>query len=155
MLQLTKRSEYGLIALVHLVDRAGEFVSAREISERFSIPRRLLAEVLKDLCRESIVESQRGSTGGYALARPARAISLGAVVTALEGAVALTSCGATDEYRPGDCEVESLCPIKSPLQRVRAGIWGLLEKTTLQDLAADRRDLRANASPSPTSSITA
>ena len=51
MLQLTKRAEYGLIALSHLAARPGEFVSVREICERFPVPRRLVAEVLKELCR--------------------------------------------------------------------------------------------------------
>src|SRR5262245_1380439 len=69
MLQLTKRTEYGLIALVHMVDRERQLVSVREISEHYPIPRRLLAEVLKDLCRANLVDSQRGATGGYVLAR--------------------------------------------------------------------------------------
>ncbi len=54
MLQLTKRTEYGLIALVHLVDRRGEFVSAREIGDSYQVPRRLLAEVLKELSRAGL-----------------------------------------------------------------------------------------------------
>ena len=49
MLQLTKRTEYGLIALVHLADHEGEVVSAREIGEFYPVPKRLLAEVLKGL----------------------------------------------------------------------------------------------------------
>jgi Rrf2 family protein len=70
VLQLTKRTEYGLIALVHMADRRGEVVSVREICEHYPVPRRLLAEVLKDLGRANLVESQRGATGGYQLARP-------------------------------------------------------------------------------------
>ena len=79
MLQLTKRTEYGLIALVHLMDQRdlashseAVFVSAREIGERYPVPRRLLAEVLKDLARAELVDSARGSTGGYSLARDPR-----------------------------------------------------------------------------------
>lgn len=143
MLQLTKRTEYGLIALVHMVDRAGEYVSAREISEHYSIPRRLLAEVLKDLCRESLVESQRGAAGGYALARPADAITVGEVVGTLEGTPTLASCEGTETARSflrdgqrknGDCEIEALCPIRSPLHRIRAEIWRHMERTTLKSL---------------------
>lgn len=136
MLQLTKRTEYGLIALVHMVDRGDQFVSAREISERYQIPRRLLAEVLKDLARRALVDSQRGATGGYALARPAESIALGEVVSALEGAPTLASCeglGAAD--RRGECGVEPFCPIRSPLHRLREGIWRQLERTTLRALA--------------------
>jgi Rrf2 family protein len=135
MLQLSKRSEYGLIALVHLTDRRGQIVSAREIAERHGVPRRLLAEVLKDLCRAGIVESTRGAQGGYSLARPATQISLGQVIGAIDGDVALTPCEDLRSYLVGSCDVESTCPIQGPLDRLRAGISGLLQRTTLQDLA--------------------
>jgi Rrf2 family protein len=135
MLQLTKRTEYGLIALVHMVDRGEQFVSVREISERYPIPRRLLAEVLKDLCRANLVESQRGAAGGYLLSRSAEAITLGEVVTVLEGRPSLASCETLDPARHGECEIESVCPIRSPIHRIREGIWRLLERTTLRSLA--------------------
>jgi len=133
MLQLTKRTEYGLIALVHMVDRGGEFVSAREISDSYPIPSRMLAEVLKDLSRNGLVESQRGASGGYALARPAEAITVGTVVSALEGAPTLASC-ETELGSGGSCDVEPVCPIRSPLQRIREGIWRQMERTSLRSL---------------------
>ncbi|MAF65512.1 MAG: hypothetical protein CMJ84_07625 [Planctomycetes bacterium] len=139
MLQLTKRTEYGLIALVHMVDRAGTFVSAREISEHYSVPRRLLAEVLKDLCRGSLVSSQRGASGGYALARAADAITVGDVVEALEGAPTLAGCesaGTAGEPSPGDCDLEPQCPIRSPLHRLRESIWRQMHATSLLALTA-------------------
>jgi Rrf2 family protein len=120
----------------------------REISERYRVPRRLLAEVLKELARVSLVDSLRGATGGYALAKSPESITLGEVVTALEGAPALASCetlGAAT--RQGDCGVESVCPIRSPLQRVREGIWRMLERTTLRSLADDPFPLTATAIP--------
>ena len=80
MLQLTKRTEYGLIALTHLAHRAGSVASVREICDRYPVPRRLVAEVLKDLCHARLVESHRGAGGGYRLARSPEAISVGDVV---------------------------------------------------------------------------
>lgn len=135
MLQLTKRTEYGLIALVHLVGRPGEFVSVRELCDHYPVPRRLVAEVLKDLCRTDLLESQRGAAGGYALARPAASISLAEVVEALEGAPALTSCESQRPAGPPTCEVQPTCPIRSPIHRVRERIWDLMSRTTLEDLA--------------------
>jgi Rrf2 family protein len=135
MLQLTKRTEYGLIALVHMVDREGRFVSVREICERYPVPRRLVAEVLKDLCRTELVESQRGAAGGYALARSADSITLGEVVAALEGAPALTSCEALAPARHGECGVEPTCPIRSPIHKIRQRIWHLMQNTSLSSLA--------------------
>jgi len=133
MLQLTKRTEYGLIALIHIADRVGQVVSVREIGEHYPLPRRLLAEVLKDLGRAGLVESQRGATGGYVLARSAREITLGDVVVALEGAPLVTVCESSDPA-VGSCEVEPVCPIRSPLHRLREGIWRLMERTTLESL---------------------
>jgi Rrf2 family protein len=137
MLQLTKRTEYGLIALVYLMDHAdglagpAPYVSAREISDRYPVPKRLLAEVLKDLARAQLIDSHRGATGGYALARRAEQISLGDVVRALEGAPNITGCRSEDS----ECEVEAVCPIKHPMARVRTGIWELMERTSLRNLA--------------------
>jgi Rrf2 family protein len=134
MLQLTKRTEYGLIALVHMVDRGDVFVSAREVSDTYSIPPRLLAEVLKDLSRNGLVDSQRGANGGYALAGLAESITVGAVVSALEGAPTLAGCETDESHLGGSCEVEPVCPIRSPLHRIREGIWRQMEHTSLRSL---------------------
>lgn len=141
MLQLTKRTEYGLIALVHMGERAGHVASVREISEHFPIPRRLLAEVLKDLCRANLVHSQRGAAGGYVLARPADQITLGAVVVALEGRPSLTSCETLAPAVHGECGIEHVCPIRSPLHRIREGVWHLMERTTLRSLMRPKPSL--------------
>jgi Rrf2 family protein len=137
MLALTKRSEYGLIALVHLVDRRGEIVSAREIGDTYQVPRRLLAEVLKALSRAGLLESYRGATGGYALASEPELITVAQAVTAIEDAAPRDACESDIKTSTGwsACEMSSTCPIKTPIQRLRAGIWGLLHQTTLRDLA--------------------
>ena len=153
MLQLTKRTEYGLIALVHMADRdpgsggpgRGSVVSVREIGERYPIPRRLLAEVLKDLARAGLVESQRGATGGYTLSRSPEHITLAQIVSALEGSMALTSCEGHDAGHDM-CGVEPVCPIRSPLSRIRIGIWNLMERTTLRSLLRSPAAVAVHAS---------
>lgn len=139
MLQLTKRTEYGLIALVHMVDRGGEPISVRELCERNPVPKRVMAEVLKDLGRSDLVESHRGATGGYSLARPPESITLGEIVSALEGAPTLTNCEVSSTLRIGACEVKPNCPIRSPLQRVHERLLDLLEHTTLRSLSDPAR----------------
>ncbi len=135
MLKLTKRTEYGLIALIHLVDRGDSFVSAREVGERYLLPKRLLAEVLKELQHAGLVESQLGASGGYRLTCGAERITLGHVIEALEGAPSLTNCDSHGPSLPGgECSVELDCPIRSPLQVIRTGIWHLLQTTTLRSL---------------------
>jgi Rrf2 family protein len=138
MLQLTKRTEYGLLALIHIADRDGGVVSVREICERYPLPKRTVAEVLKELHRSELVESMRGSAGGYTLSRSADQITLGQVVAALEGAPALTSCESPLVLKNGGCEVQPICPIRSPIQRVSERLWQMLEHTTLRSLQAQR-----------------
>jgi len=145
MLQLTKRTEYGLIALTHLAQRAGTVVSVREICEHYPVPRRLVAEVLKDLCHAQLVESTRGSSGGYALARAPEAISVGDVVVALEGSPSLTSCASLGLSGAHACDVEHVCPIRSPIETLRLELWKLLTRTNLRDLVQHPLPLRATA----------
>ena len=138
MLQLTKRTEYGLIALAYMAEREHEVVSVREIGERHPIPKRLLAEVLKDLCRAKLVSSQRGASGGYLLAESPDVITIGQVGTALEGRPSLSSCENTSAMNHAECDIQGVCPIRSPLQRIREGLWHLLQRTTLRSLVQAR-----------------
>jgi Rrf2 family protein len=137
MLQLTKRTEYGLLALVHLAEREGAVVSVREICERYPLPRRTVAEVLKELQHAGLVDSTRGSNGGYTLARTPELLTLGDVVSALEGAPPLTTCESPIVLKGGGCEVQPMCPIKSPIHRVRERLWQMLEHTTLRSLVSN------------------
>lgn len=144
MLQLTKRTEYALIALVHMVDRRGDVTSVRELCERYPLPKRLVAEVLKDLSRAGLVESHRGASGGYSLAMSPESITLGQIIHAIEGSPALTNCDSMAQSRDGGCEVHPVCPIRSPIDRIREHIWRLFETTSLRSLVPERhlgRDL--------------
>ena len=128
MLKLTKRVEYGLTALVHLTDRVDEVVSAREISEHYKLPSRLVGEALKALCRAGLLNSLRGPAGGYRLARAASSLTVGEIIAAIEGAPILQECEAMALVNLGfdslaDCDVESRCPIRSPLHRIQEDIW--------------------------------
>ncbi|MCP4239017.1 MAG: Rrf2 family transcriptional regulator [bacterium] len=147
MLKLTKRTEYGLIALVHLAENPGRVVSAREIGEQYPVPRRLLAEVLKDLQHAHLIDSQRGAHGGYSLAFEPKDISIGKVVQALEGAPALTECQSAPIEN--ECEVKGKCPIRNPLERIRSGIWSLMENTTLSSLLEPSQFVAAPSGTTP------
>ena len=84
------------------------------------------------------MESQRGASGGYSLSRPASAITLGEVVGALEGKPHMTECDLVGAWADRSPDVDSLCPVRNPLERLRAGIWNVLSGTTLEDLVRGR-----------------
>ncbi|MBI3049160.1 MAG: Rrf2 family transcriptional regulator [Acidobacteria bacterium] len=134
MLRLSKKTDYGLLALQYLATEAPAGVaSARTIAERYDIPVELLAKVLQHLARLGFVAAQKGVHGGYHLARPARAISLAEIVEAIDGPLAITACGRRDEQ----CEQFGTCTVRDPLSRVKDQIFSVLQTMTLAELTPD------------------
>lgn len=144
MLRLTRRSEYGLMALAFLAGRGAAFTSVREMGDRLAVPRRLLAEVLKDLARGGLVEGARGPGGGYRLVgQPAR-LPLGRVVEVLEGPIHVADCSDG-----GNCEHEAVCSIQGGMRFVAGRIKSVLDQATLADLVAHAAHTPAPAALDP------
>ena len=137
MLKLSKKVDYGLIALMHLA-RSGEGSSwsAREISRTYDIPGGLLAKVLQKLGRANIVSSQHGTKGGYTLSRPAESIKALEVVEAIEGPVFLAQCFSSE----GDCLQYEKCNLKSPLQRLNDIVIRILSRVSVAQLVQEEFD---------------
>ncbi|HEX4997714.1 MAG TPA: Rrf2 family transcriptional regulator [Terriglobia bacterium] len=131
MFQLSKKADYGLIALKHLAQHP-ESVSAREIAAEYRIPGELLAKILQRLARKGILVSQQGTKGGYVLARDPSRISVVDVVEALDGPIAITPC-----ERGMDCEQMGLCSVKDPLMKLRAKVVRVLGDTSIYELVAN------------------
>jgi Rrf2 family protein len=131
MLKLTKKADYGLIALRHLATAPNAAASTREIADAYHLPVTLLAKVMQQLARAGIVHSLSGTHGGYKLARPASRINTLEVVRAIDGPVILTNC-FTDH---GACDQTDSCTVREPLRRVHEAILSLLEKFTIAELA--------------------
>ena len=131
MLRFTKRADYGLIA-IHYIARhedAGA-VSVRRIAEEFAIPPELLAKILQRLAKERLIVSQNGPRGGYVLARRPIEITVGQVVTALEGPITIVECLEEDS----DCPQMARCNLRRPVQKIQASISYLLDSMTLAEL---------------------
>jgi Rrf2 family protein len=134
MLRLSKKADYGLIAMKHLALRGDRGASsAREIAELYDIPLELMAKVLQCLVRRGLLSSHQGTRGGYELARKATQISVADVIQAIEGPVTVTAC-STEE---GQCEQFKKCNVRDPLWRVRERILAALGDCTIAELAAD------------------
>src|SRR5690606_14267245 len=123
MLKLTKKSDYGLIALLHLAAQERTCATAKEIAEAYRIPLPLLSKVLQKLAREGFLASEQGTKGGYRLGRDPRTINALEVVRAIDGPVILTACFHED----GACDQLQTCTVKAPLRKVHESILRLLE----------------------------
>ena len=85
MLCLSKKTEYALIALGYLAERPGRVISAREIASAFDLPLSLLKNILKTLNRQGLLDSERGSRGGYRIGESLASASLHELITVLDG----------------------------------------------------------------------
>ena len=141
MLKLTKKADYGLIALRHLACQAqnGSIKvtgSAKEIADRYRIPLPLLSKVLQTLVRNGLLVSEQGATGGYKLARDPHEITALEVIRSIDGPIILTQC-FTEHDEPIECDQSELCPVREPLRKVHEGILRLLSGITISDLSSD------------------
>ncbi len=133
MVRLSKRVEYGLIAIRHIATRInGDVVTAKEIADKYQIPYELLAKVLQKLARAGLIASTQGMRGGYALTKQPSEVSVSMIINAIEGTtMGIAQCMTEG---PQSCDVFQVCTIKSPLSKVQANIEDAFNNMTLAQI---------------------
>jgi Rrf2 family protein len=135
MLRLSKRSEYGIMAMKYVAEmNNGERCSARAISEYFNISYDMIAKILQKLMRNGLVRSKKGKNGGYQLVRESRVISLGDIISAIEGRVFSSDC---DPEKGLSCDQKGLCNLENTIKRIRRDITNYFNGIYLNDLDND------------------
>ncbi len=146
-MKLSLRGEYALRALLVLgLNYRRPVVSIQTISEQQNIPKRFLEQILADLRVAGFVESRRGVSGGYRLARPPEQITLAAVCRHIEGALAPVSCVSQRFYEKCSCPDEGSCAIRSVMSEIRDAIVQIAERVTVAEMCERWRRLQPNAS---------
>ena len=131
MLKLSKKADYGLIAVRHLARHgAASACSAADISEACGISGPLMAKVLQKLAKAGLVASRHGSGGGYQLARNPAEISAFEVIRAIDGPLFITSCITVR----GECDQTERCTIREPLRRVNQSIEDVLKSIKISQM---------------------
>jgi FeS assembly SUF system regulator len=149
MFKLSKTTDYGIVLLARLANEPdGAPRNARELAAESDLPVPMVSKVLKALAKEGLLTSQRGSKGGYRLARPPEDVSVSEMIRVLEGPVALTDCAIA----PSICEHETLCAVREPWQLISRVVERALADVSLADLV-DRHSRPAFASLSQTLQI--
>ncbi len=141
MLNLTRKTDYALVALAYLARRRAEDaqpVSAKQIAQRFGLPRPLLMNILKELVQANVLSSTRGVHGGYELAAEPARVSLLEIVTAMEGPVKLAQCVDGLPIVGQGCSLSEDCPIQGPIRSLHRRLNLFLAEVTLKDLWEDR-----------------
>jgi len=134
MFRLSKATDYGIVLMAQLAgDPTDAPHNARELAEAAELPAPMVSKILKALAREGLLESLRGSKGGYRLARAPEDLPVSEMIRVLEGPVALTDCAIGPEL----CEHEQMCAVREPWQRISRVVERALADVTLADLVAE------------------
>lgn len=116
MLKLSKKVEYGLIALLDMDERReGDPTTTKDIAQRYNLPAELLGKVLQKLARDGLIESVHGAHGGYRVVKLLEALTLGMIFESIEGPVYLADC----QDDPDSCDQYCTCNIREPVVRIQ------------------------------------
>src|SRR5438034_7377292 len=150
MLKLTKKADYGLMAMKHLAEHAQNgSCSAKDVAEAYGIPQEALAKILQRLVKAGLLHSQHGTNGGYTLARDPASITAFEVIRAIDGPLFITSCVTVR----GECDQTERCTIREPLRRVNQSIEDVLKRIKISHMREEPESVIAEVSK-PSSLIT-
>src|SRR5580700_9122480 len=143
MRSVSTRGDYASRALLSLALRAEEQAptSVRDLAERTGLPQPYLEQILLALKGAGLVRSKRGVGGGYVLARQPESITLGQIVSAVDGPIAAGDFG--EPHTNGACDHEGQCVLLDLWADVGHHMQAHLDSYTLADMAARAQGLRA------------
>ncbi len=132
---LSSRGKYATRALLDLSLHYEEGpVQIHAIAERQKIPLKYLEQILLALKRYGFVTSRKGPGGGYLLAKPPQAITLGAVVRAMDGPLAPISCASVSGFAECGCPEPATCGLRAVWKEARDALAAVLDGTTFADI---------------------
>lgn len=137
LFRISSRSHHGMLFLAeigrHERDASAGTRSVRSVAQRLRISEKYLEQLVGALRGAGIVRGTRGRSGGYSLAKPAAAVTMGDVVRALDGPIVLAAC--QDAESGMRCPHAAQCATKHVLGRLRQAIERELDGMTVADLS--------------------
>jgi Rrf2 family protein len=136
MMELTRKGEYAIRGIVYLAKQPqGKVILVSEVAEATDVPQTFLAKIFQSFAKLGLVNSFRGTGGGFLLGRPAAKITLRQVVEAVEGPIIPNRCLSGNDT----CEMEGDCTVHPVWRRVQGEIAAILDSVTLEDLAKEKK----------------
>jgi Rrf2 family protein len=135
MMELTRKGEYAIRGIIYLAKQpAGKVVLVSEIAEATGVSQTFLAKIFQSFAKIGLVNSFRGTGGGFLLGRPADKITLRQVVEAVEGPIMPNRCLTGD----GACERSSQCLVHPVWRKIQSEVASILDSCTVEDLAREK-----------------
>jgi FeS assembly SUF system regulator len=151
-MRLSSLADYAVVMMAAAARHCGGAcrLNATSLSQETGLPLPTVQKLVSRLSTAGLLESARGTGGGFRLARPAASISLADIVEAIEGPIALTACVDTGRH---DCAIEGACRVMPHWNAVNGAVRGALSGISLVQLAAAAPV--AGPAPAPTPSLPA
>lgn len=131
MMELTRKGEYAIRGILYLAGLPqGKVALISEIAETAEVPKSFLSKIFQSFAKIGLVNSARGTGGGFTLARPPAKITLREVVEAVEGPIVPNRC----LIGQGTCDKDSTCSVHPVWRRVQTEVVAILDGITLEDL---------------------
>lgn len=137
-MKLSTKGRYGVRAMVELAaNYGGAPISIKTISKKENLSEYYLEQLFSPLRRANVIRSIRGAQGGYVLCKPPREITVGDIMTILEGPVEIADCIDGVECDSSDC-----CATKAVWEKIKNSIDSVMNSITLQDILDDHEALQ-------------
>ncbi|CAN5235593.1 SUF system Fe-S cluster assembly regulator [soil metagenome] len=141
-MRLSSLADYAVVMLSAAARRCGGAarLNATLLAEETGLPLPTVQKLVSKLSAAGLIESARGTGGGFRLSRPPSAISMAESVEAIEGPIAMTSCVEAGSH---DCQIEDACKMKPHWNAVNGAVRGALHNVSRASLSYPPRDTNA------------
>jgi len=143
VMQIPRKIEYALRAMIHLADVPEGVANGNQIAEHEHIPKYFLEKVIRDLMRSGLVRSRRGPGGGYQLSRPAETISFKDIIEAVEGPINLNVCLEDSNV----CSLQPRCRMFRVWEHGQRVLLEVFSQSNLQQVASSQMPMAMLATP--------
>lgn len=130
MLKISKKVEYALMALKYMTHKNG-LTTARELEAQFHIPFDTVAKVLQVLNNKGILESSKGTKGGYCLKKELNHFTYAQLVEFIEGKKSMMVCLTN---KGTICDKHNVCNIISPLDYLNRKATAFFSSLTIDEI---------------------
>ena len=131
MLRISKLADYGTVVMVFLTKQPSKLCNAREIAQYTHLNLPTVSKILKRLLDANLLQSVRGSKGGYSLKQPANQTSLLDILHAVDDSRGLTECS----LQPNECVLHDVCHVQDNWRAISQAMNASLARVSLEMLA--------------------
>ena len=135
-MRLSSLADYAVVMMSAAARKCGAScrLNATLLAEETGLPLPTVQKLVSRLSAAGLLESARGTGGGFRLSRPPAAISMADIIEAIEGPIAMTTCVDGGRH---DCAVEGTCRVRPHMGAVNDAVKGALAGVSLASLSGN------------------